>query len=261
MTRWVVVVGALLVAIGAAVRVYSQNGAPRGSQPARPLGNRATRPVQPAAFRSNAGPKPAGPPKDRRLLELHHRFLREAAKLAVEYEQGREFDKAKVVYGEMLKLSPTSQSASERLNALLRREANAHAVELAIHANQQWQDTGVELLQGRPVTIRARGKWTFRLDVEIGPEGIQIPEELREYSMGSLIGAIRPITGEKSRPFAIGPHKSFVAPLSGRLFLRMYDVHHQDNEGQIAVEIRGTFLAKDPVKAEVEKNPRKNRSR
>ena len=59
--------------------------------------------------------------------------------------------------------------------------------------------------------------------------------------MGCLIGVIRTPGDAKLQVFVVGKEKKFVAEKSGRLFLRMYDISPLDNEGELGVEVRGTY--------------------
>ena len=192
------------------------------------------------AGKKSKGKKPPPLPNDRRLLSLHLEFVKKAEKLATEYERKKELGKAKAVYGEILKLVPQYTAAKTKLALIRQREANAKVKQTRVLANKSWQDSGVSVIEGAPVTIRAAGTWTFNLKVELGPDGIKIPKELRKYNLGCLIGAIDRGDG-KPQPFVIGRETSFVAKTNGRLYLRMYDVLPEDNSGNLKVEIRGTF--------------------
>jgi hypothetical protein len=167
--------------------------------------------------------------------------MTDAEKLALEYERGEEWDRAKAVYQEILKLLPQHTGAAAKMKLLRAREANAHVQRFAIKADEEWQDTYIEVEKGRPVSIRAVGAWTFNLSIKVGPDGIQIPKELKEYNMGCLIGVIRTPGDAKLQVFVVGKEKKFVAEKSGRLFLRMYDISPLDNEGELGVEVRGTY--------------------
>ena len=79
------------------------------------------------------------------------------------------------------------------------------------------------------------------MSIRVSPDGIKIPDELKEYNMGCLIGVIRAPGDKEFNPFVIGRESKFVAEKDGRLFLRMYDVSPQDNEGQLDVEVRGSY--------------------
>ncbi len=180
-------------------------------------------------------------PSDRRLLALHLEFVNEAAKLASEYENKQDFDKAKVVYQEILKLVPSYEPAKLKLNELMQREATASRATFDVDAREEWQNTGVTVEKGKPITIRATGTWTFTLTAELGPDGMTIPKELRDYNLGCLMAVID--TGEPMdyKPFVVGAQKSFVPDKSGRLYLRMYDTDPKDNKGSLKVEFIGSF--------------------
>jgi hypothetical protein len=110
-----------------------------------------------------------------------------------------------------------------------------------VKAADGWQDTGLDLVAGKPVTLVASGTWTFHLQVETNADGLTIPKELRDFNPGCLIGMIAQADG-KAKPFVVGPAKQFLAETSGRLFLRMYDIDPRDNAGQLRVEVKGTFV-------------------
>ncbi len=224
-----IAVAMIVTAAGAVDHAMAQP--PRRGQKRGANGNSAER--KPA--------KAAPLPNDKRLLALHKQFMTDAEKLALEYEQDEEWDRAKAVYQEILKLLPQHVGAAARLKLLRAREANANVQQFTIQANEEWQDTFIDVEEGRPVSIRAGGAWTFNLSIKVGPDGIQIPKELKEYNMGCLIGVIRTPGDSKLQAFVVGKEKKFVAEKSGRLFLRMYDISPLDNEGELAVEVRGTY--------------------
>ena len=183
-------------------------------------------------------------PSDKRLLALHKSFVTEAEKLAGEYERDREWDKAKDVYGEILKLVPQYTTALDKLNAIKQREATANVDSMEVSAKKDWQYSGIILQEGKPVTIRAQGNWTFVLEAQTTPDGIVIPKELREFKLGSLIGYIDTGDLKNDKPFEIGAEKSFIAEKTGKLYLRMYDSDPADNSGSLKVEFAGSFTKK-----------------
>lgn len=180
-------------------------------------------------------------PDDKRLLALHLDFVKRAEQLAKEYESDKDWGKARAVYEEILKLVPQYPPAQSRLAQIIEREASAKTVTVTIKANEAWQDTGIDLIAGKPIAIVASGTWVFHLKVDTSAEGLSIPKELRDFNPGSLIGLIPEQEAGKAKPFQVGSGKQFLAERSGRLFLRMYDTDPSDNSGQLKVEIRGTF--------------------
>ena len=145
-------------------------------------------------------------------------------------------------------MGPIPATAEDALKKIRETEATTNKKQMDVSANvttgKGWTDTGVDLVEGKPVIIHAEGKWTFKMSYELGPEGMEIPKELREFNLGSLIGIIVGPDAKElkdAKPFHIGAQKEFTADRSGRLLLRMYDYDPSDNAGKIKVTIQSTF--------------------
>lgn len=182
-------------------------------------------------------------PTDQRLLALHRTFITQAERLALEYERDQDLDKAKTVYQEILKLVPQYEPAQMKLDAIRLAEANAGRKTFEVRADRPWQDTGVTVIAGKPITVRAAGSWTFTFSADLTAEGIKIPDELKQYNLGSLVGYIDTGNPETSMPFVLGPEKAWIPEHSGRLYVQMYDNDPRDNEGTLQMEFVGTFEA------------------
>ncbi|MCE9529268.1 MAG: hypothetical protein K8R36_24740 [Planctomycetales bacterium] len=186
-------------------------------------------------------PKVKPLPDDARLMSLHSEFVKKAEKLAREYEGGKEWGKARVVYEEILKLVPQYPSANAKLVEMIQREAGAQKAVINVKADAAWQDTGIELIEGKPIIILVTGTWVFRLEVETNADGLSIPKDLRDFPLGCLVGMIPSDDPKLSKPFVLGSGKQFISDRNGKLFLRMYDTDPSDNRGSLKVEIHGTF--------------------
>jgi tetratricopeptide (TPR) repeat protein len=184
-------------------------------------------------------------PDDPKLLELHREFVAKAARLAKDYERTNQIEKARACYEQILKLLPGHSEAEEALAKIIEKQATAERRVFSVYANKDWQDTDVRLVQGKPITIQARGTWNFKMSHELGPDGMEIPKELRDFNLGSLIGVVLPFEpvseDKKPKAFFIGSNLRTTAAESGRLLLRMYDSDPSDNSGKLDVEILGTF--------------------
>ncbi|MCP4943119.1 MAG: hypothetical protein GY924_14220 [Planctomycetaceae bacterium] len=204
---------------------------------------------QPPGNRRNA--KPPAPPKkpalpnDPQLLGLHKEFVLKAEKLAVEYERKKQFDKAREVYESMVRLVPNFASAEAGLQRILGNQRIQDRKLVTVEANQMWQDSGVNLQVDMPVHTEVKGSW--KVVYETGPKGIEIPKEFQQrdgrIKLGSLIGVVvtSPTELKDAKPFPVEHGKNFTANKTGRLFLRMFDVDHTDNEGKMLVLIQSTF--------------------
>lgn len=180
-------------------------------------------------------------PSDPKLLKIHKEFADEAMKIAREYERDRDFDGAMAVYGQVLRLIPQHADAKGKLNLLLEREKQADRVLLKVEASKTWQSTGIKVLENKPISILSKGTWTFTLKRELDTNGMAIPKELKDFNLGCLVGVIDAGDGETPKPFVVGTKKELIPKTSGVLYLQMYDVDVSDNEGEIDVQITGTF--------------------
>jgi hypothetical protein len=208
--------------------------------------NRFQRPGGNGNGNGNGQPQPpaAAPlPNDDRLMALHRRFVQDAEKLAAEYEQKKQLDKAAAVYREMLKLVPAYKSAQESLNKIETIEANTNQISVSIEAKDWWQDTGIRLIEGKPIKMAAQGTWNLKLQHDLGPEGIDMEKLPKGCNLGELIGVIVQPGDDpkKMKPFAIGSKHSMVADRAGALWVAMCDFDHKDNSGHIVLTCVGRF--------------------
>lgn len=98
------------------------------------------------------------------------------------------------------------------------------------------------LAAGKPVIVTATGFWDFHLTADVTSDGMEIPKELRDFNLGSLIGMIDDGNPKDAKPFFVGAHLEFTSHRTGRLFLRMYDSDVSDNTGKLQVTITSSFV-------------------
>jgi hypothetical protein len=179
---------------------------------------------------------------DPRLQEIQRKFVIDAAKLAKDYERKHDIEGARGCYEQILRLVPHHPEAEKALDRIRGAELTAEKKKLQVRATDSWQDTGVNLIANRPLTIHAEGTWTFKIEQVLSADGMEIPKDLRDFNLGCLVGKIITSgdTGE-NKPFMVGKDVEFTPEKSGRLFLRMYDSDPSDNKGFLSVELNGTF--------------------
>ncbi|MBA2114258.1 tetratricopeptide repeat protein [Bremerella alba] len=196
-----------------------------------------------AQRRSQQTPKedPLVLPTDARLVEIHREFVTKAEKLGDEYARKKDWEKARVVFGEVLKLVPNYKPAVEKLKVINGELSNANKKVVTVEAKDGWQDTGIDVTEGSPLIFRVEGEWML---VHLSDaNGLEIPREIRDYKLGSLIGVVaKSATPDKDTvPFTIGTQRQMTVPQTGRLLLKMHDLNNEDNRGQVRVEITGNF--------------------
>lgn len=194
--------------------------------------------AQSARQRASAKEK-SGLPTDPKLLDLHKDFVNKAEKLGDEYANKKDWEKARVVFQEILKLVPQYASAKDKLKIIRSNLAKANRKVVTIDANQDWFDTNIDLEEGSPLGFKTDGEWIFVFEGDAN--GIEIPRELRDFRLGSLIAMIVAKGEKEPKPFTIGKERSMSVPKSGRLFLKMHDGFNKNNRGSIKVEISGSF--------------------
>lgn len=193
----------------------------------------------PSSASGDSGMELAGDP---RLQKLQVNFVVETATLAKEYERKKDLDGARTCYEYILKLVPHHPEAERKLEEIRGKEMTAEKKKLTVRATDGWQDTGVSVIANRPLSIRAEGTWTFKMEAVIDADGMEIPKELRDFNLGCLVGKI--VSGgnaDENQPFMIGKEIELTPEQPGQLWLRMYDSDPSDNKGLISVEVQGTF--------------------
>lgn len=184
-------------------------------------------------------------PGDPRLLSIHRDFITKAEQLGDEYARKKDWEKSRVVFEEILKLVPSYKPASDKLKLIHDALGSINQAEIIVNAQEGWQDTGIMLEEGTPLKIKTEGKWLFAYESD--GDGLEIPREIQEYKLGSLIGVIvdTPMPGPNAKPFTIGKSSEMSAPEGGRLFLKMHAINNDDCRGTMHVEVNGNF--KDPI--------------
>jgi hypothetical protein len=231
--------GALVaaLAIAAADVVLAQQGPrrPPGSQPGRQNGQ--------GGNRQDEEKEEYKPPEDPKIIKLYETMIFAMEKMAADYEKANQADKARECYQEILRVAPKYTAVQDKLKAIKLKEAIADRKPFEVMANRPWQDTGVNVVAGKPISIKATGTWSLKMSYTLPPDGIEIPEELRNFPLGALVGAIAEpgSTPEDLKPFLVGTSKSMEPEKSGRLLLRIYDSDPEDNTGKLSVLIEGTF--------------------
>lgn len=177
-----------------------------------------------------------------RLAKIQKDAVIEMARLAKEYEKGKDTESARECYEKILRLVPNHPEAEKALKNIRDKELTAESKTMIVKATDKWQDTGINVVANRPITITAEGTWTFKMAAVLDADGMAIPEEMKEFNLGQLVGQIVTAGDPKDiKPFAIGKETTIEPPESGRLWLRMYDYDPSDNAGKLTVVMQGTF--------------------
>ncbi|TWU01573.1 tetratricopeptide repeat protein [Neorhodopirellula pilleata] len=187
----------------------------------------------------------SGMPDDPQLQSLHREFITKTEKLAMEYERKKQFDQAREAYQSIVRLVPDYAGGNQGLARVLTYQTSQDRKIVKVLADQTWQDSGVVLTAGMPVKVEVKGVW--KVVIESGAEGIDIPKDMRPHDdrirFGTLIATIvsGPSELAEAKPMRLESGTEFVANNSGKLYMRMFDIEPNDNEGELLVLIQSTF--------------------
>lgn len=187
----------------------------------------------------------SGLPEDPQLQSLHREFITKTEKLAMDYERKKQFDQARQAYQSIVRLVPDYAGGNQGLARVLIQQTSRDRKVIKVEADEGWQDSGIVISEGMPVKIDVKGTW--KVTVESGPDGIEIPKEMRpndsRIRWGTLIATIVKTPSElaDAKPMRLESGTEFVAKSTGKLYLRMFDVDPSDNEGEMMVLVQSTF--------------------
>jgi hypothetical protein len=198
-------------------------------------------------------------PKPKELDKQHDDiikdFVNRTHKLALQYQQAGQYKKAKDSLELILMVAPDDQPAKNALEKMHKQELSENKKVIKVLANKGWQKTGVQVVEGKPFAIQADGDWVFVMRRTVNADGLEIPDDMKRYPLGSLIGTIdveEPAVAappakkggkadnDPRRPFLVGAQKVFDrAHGTGMLYLKIHDTEESDNQGQLTVTISG----------------------
>jgi hypothetical protein len=149
---------------------------------------------------------------DRQREDALHDFGIRVLKIAQQYEQAGEHEKAKNTLRQLLQVMPDNKEARTLLDQISRQELTENKKVIKVLANQSWQHTGVQVFEGKPVLIEAKGTWVFRMHRTVGPDGLELPLEWKDIPLGSLVGVIDPVETPVPMASASPPRRPPAAP-------------------------------------------------
>jgi Ca2+-binding EF-hand superfamily protein len=108
---------------------------------------------------------------------------------------------------------------------------------VAVAADRQWSDTGINVRAGETITINADGRIRLARDTRdfvtaAGADGRVADATMPNAPIGGLVARF----GD-SAPVFVGQGRTFRAPRAGRLYLGVNDSYFDDNTGQFNVRV------------------------
>ena len=146
------------------------------------------------------GQVPKGKELDRERDEALRDFATRVRRIALQYEQAGDREKARSTLRLLLQTAPNDAEAKAMLDRISKQELAENKTFVKVMANQGWQNTGVQVFAGKPVVIEAKGTWVFRMNRVVTADGLEVPDDMKIFPLGSLVGAIEQLTEVAASP-------------------------------------------------------------
>ncbi|QDT65586.1 hypothetical protein [Calycomorphotria hydatis] len=214
-----------------------------------------------AATVSLAQVKPASTKAiDTRADRLKEQFVRDAARLAQEYENAGNLPKAQEMLSVILKMTPGHAGVRDKIRELEELQVTSNELTFDLDLKTGWSRPVARVSKGGQVRIVAEGNYRINFTAVLDADGLKGQDAVQggyaeELRYGQLIGLIAPATGntgpqtrgnrgrksqdETPKPFAIGMKDEFSPKESGVLFLRVNVPNNCTVTGRLKVTISG----------------------
>ena len=117
-----------------------------------------------------------------------------------------------------------------------------------VQANRPWQDTGIDVQAGEPITLFASGWWRGGPRKSgCSPNGDKNqPVDRNLIADANAMALVGWVAGEGA-PFVIGVRKIHEPTVNGRLFVQANDVDTKDNSGHVQLQVKGGDANESPA--------------
>ncbi|MBC7818005.1 MAG: alkaline phosphatase family protein [Planctomycetaceae bacterium] len=153
-----------------------------------------------------------------------------------------------------LALLGCTQTVSSTGHSFTTNVAKTDGTVVTVPGTVGWVDTGLEVIDGEPLSITASGRvvvrqsdrWGQKFEATVSPEGtFMVHDGIQDQRFPLPSGSQGPAPcfclmgriGENGKPFFVGKSKSWQAANSGRLQLAVNDFDPSDSEGAFHAEV------------------------
>ena len=239
MTRfssWSVYAACSLVAVGSlwlfqSPLVQAQPGKPKGTSKA----------ITPAELKK----------LDSKLEDVQRSFLKDTSSIIKGYEDGGQFDRAKVLLEVLLKLDPKNDMIKKKLEQLDTKILDESEFEMdpGLDPAKSWQQVGL-VTKDRLIRIEVEGDYKFVATLPVTPEGFPTKDPANDMAnapLGAVVGIILPPGGVPNaggnqkgpNPFFVGTKYEQGAQRDGILLLKVNVPAGSKCTGKLKVKVSG----------------------
>lgn len=206
--------------------------------------------------KSKAKPKPITPADlkklDAKLEEVQGSFLRDTASIIKGYEDGGQYDRAKILLEVLQKLDPKNEQIKKKLEQLDDMILNSSEFDIDLDPGKGWQQVGL-VAKERLVRVEVEGDYKLISTLTVGPDGVPAKDPVNDMvasaPLGAVVAIIMPPTGSSSagnnnnqkqpNAFMVGTKYEQAAARDGMLLLKVNVPQGTKCTGKLKVKVGG----------------------
>ena len=189
---------------------------------------------------------------DAKTEEIRQSFLEETTRLIRSYEEGGQFDRARMLLEGLQKLDPQNEPIQKKLGELTEQLLDANEFEIEIDPGKPWQPIGM-VTKDRPLRISVAGEYKLATTLSTGPDGVSSKNPAEDLIASVPLGAVMAVIsipvaadGNKSNdkqptPFSVGSHYEKNSDREGMLYLKVNVPPGSKCTGRLTARISGAI--------------------
>lgn len=161
----------------------------------------AQSPVEAQPGKSKAKPKPLSAAElkklDSKLEDVQRSFLKDTESIIKGYEDGGQYERAKILLEVLLKLDPKNDTIKKKLEQLDDQILDSSESDMDLDAAKGWQQVGI-VSKDRLIRIEVEGDYKFVASLPAAPEGFPTKDPANDMAnapLGAVVAIIVPPTG------------------------------------------------------------------
>ncbi len=214
-------------------------------------------PVQAQPGKSKTKTKPITPAElkklDAKLEDVQRSFLKDTDSIIKGYEEGGQYDRAKILLEVLLKLDPKNDLIKKKLEHLDDQILDSTESDMDLDPSKGWQPVGM-VAKDRLIRIEVDGDYKFVASLPVGPDGFPTKDPANDMAgapLGSVVAIILPPTGatggggggggnpKPPNPFFVGSKFEQPASRDGMLYVKVNVPPGSKCTGKLKVKVGG----------------------
>lgn len=159
--------------------------------------------VQAQPPKSKVKSKPITPAElkklDSKLEDVQRSFLKDTESIIKGYEEGGQFERAKILLEVLRKLDPKNEQIKKKLEQLDNQLLDSTEFDLDLDPGKSWQQVGL-VVKDRPLRIEAEGDYKFVASLSVTADGFPSKDPANDMigsaPLGAVVAIILPPSGE-----------------------------------------------------------------